>query len=158
MNTVTIRWATEADIDAVVAIARCCWAPIYEGYGQILGTELYNAIAPDPLQAKSDSVTYAVKQGRTFVAESNGVICGFAGFLVNGAVGSIISNAVLPEYKGRGIAGLLYTRIFEELRQRGCTVASVHTGLDDGHAAARSAYRKMGFEVGLPGIDYYKKL
>ena len=35
---------------------------------------------------------------------------------------------------------------------------TVTTGLDDGHAPARRAYEKAGFEKNLPSLTYYKKL
>ncbi len=158
MDSIVIRPATMADAAAAIEIARKCWAPIYEGYGKILGEELYGTIAPNPLQDKADHVQTMIAENRTFVAECDGVICGFCGYVVNGEIGQIGSNAVLPECKGRGIAGMLYERVFEEFRLRGCTAALVKTGLDDGHAPARRAYQKMGFEVGLPSITYYKKL
>ena len=153
-----IRWAAEEDCIAVLEIARQCWEPIYESYKKILGEELYTVVYPNAMDVKQEKVRAAVIEGRAFVAESQGSICGFATFYVGGQVGTLTNNGVAPNYKGNGIAGKLYERIFEELRQRKCTVVGVVTGLDDAYAPARRAYEKMGFEAGLPSIQYYKKL
>lgn len=158
MDTYTIRPATEADCAAVLEIACRCWEIIYEGYRQILGEELYNDVYHMPLQKKMEVVHSEIMDGLTFVAELDGVVCGFASYRIDGSIGIVGHNAVIPEYKGRGIAGKLYDRVFEEFYRHGCTIATVHTGLDDGHASARRAYQKLGFEVGLPSIQYYKKL
>ena len=158
MDNYTIRRATKADSDAVLNIACRCWEIIYDGYRQILGDELYAQIYNQPLEAKMRDIIQEMLEDRTFVAELDGVICGFASYRIDGTTGVVGHNAVLPEYKGRGIAGRLYEYVFEQFRAHGCTLATVLTGLDDGHAPARRAYQKMGFEVGLPSIRYYKKL
>lgn len=158
MDSIAIRPATKADADAVLNITCRCWTIIYDGYRKILGDELFESIYDNPIELKMKHVLEEVLENRTFVAELDGVICGFASYLIDGTTGVVGHNAVMPEYKGRGIAGKLYERVFETFRAHGCTVATVHTGLDDGHAPARKAYQKMGFEVGLPSIQYYKKL
>lgn len=158
MENYAIRRATEADTDAVLNIACRCWEIIYDGYRNILGDELFDGVYDKPLEVKMQCVRQEVMEDRTFVAELDGVVCGFASYRVDGSIGVVGHNAVLPEYKGRGIAGKLYDKVFEMFYAHGCTIATVHTGLDDGHAPARRAYQKMGFEVGLPSIQYYKKL
>lgn len=158
MDNYTIRRATKADADAVLDIACRCWEVIYDGYRQILGDEIYKSVYHQPLEVKMKSILQEVLEDRTFVAEIDGVLCGFASYRIDGDCGVVGHNAVMPEYKGRGIAGKLYEQVFEQFRAHGCTLATVLTGLDDGHAPARKAYQKMGFEVGLPSIRYYKKL
>ena len=158
MDNLTIRRAAKADAEAVMNIACQCWEIIYDGYRQILGNELYERIYDRPLEVKMKDILQEVLETRTFVAELDGVVCGFASYRIDGETGIIGHNAVMPAYKGRGIAGKLYARVFEEFRAHGCTLATVLTGLDDGHASARKAYQKLGFEVGLPSIRYYKKL
>lgn len=158
MNTPMIRRATTADADAVMRIVCSCWEIIYDGYRQILGDELYERIYDRPVEVKMKDVLQEVTEGRTFVAELDGVICGFASYRIDGEIGVVGHNGVLPAYKGHGIAGQLYEQVFEQFRVHGCTLATVLTGLDDGHASARRAYQKMGFEAGLPSIRYYKKL
>ena len=158
MEQLTIRQATGADVDAVVEIACRCWSVIYDGYRRILGNEIFDSIYNQPLEAKMKDILQEVLEDRTFVAELDGMVCGFASYRIDGTTGVVGHNAVMPEYKGRGIAGQLYERVFDQFRAHGCTMATVLTGLDDGHAPARKAYQKMGFEVGLPSIRYFKKL
>ena len=93
-----------------------------------------------------------------FVAELEGQICGFATFRVEGVLGTLSENAVASAFRGRGIARLLYERVFAQLKEAGCQAVSVTTGLDDAHGPARRAYEKMGFEKALPSIRYFRKL
>lgn len=158
MANYTIRRATRQDADTVMKIACRCWEIIYAGYREILGDELFSSVYHQPLEVKMEAVGQEVMEDRTFVAEIDGVVIGFASYRFDGQIGVVGHNAVLPEHKGQGIAGKLYDKVFEMFYEHGCTIATVHTGLDDGHAAARRAYQKMGFEVGLPSIQYYKKL
>ena len=158
MENVRIRIAKNDDLDSVCDIVKECWSDIYEGYRKQLGDEIYNAIYNSPLESKAEKIRISVNAGRVFVAECDGVICGFASFSVNGSVGELNNNAVKKSFQGRGIARKLYDAIFERLKEEGCTVAGVSTGLDDAHAAARHAYQKAGFDVSLSAITYYKKL
>ena len=85
-------------------------------------------------------------------------VVGYTGYAINGIVGAIGENAIDPEYRGRGIAKLMYGLCMNKIREAGCTWATVHTGLDDGHAGARRAYNKVGFEKNLPYTRYYMTL
>ena len=159
MNNIVIRSATSDDASAVADIARECWNNIYDGYRRQLGDDVYDTVYPfDPIVVKGDKVFAVVEDGRAFVAEINGVICGFATYSVEGAIGVLKDNAVRIGFQGLGIAGKLYDAVFEKLRQSGCSIVRVGTGLDDAHAPARRAYEKVGFEKSLSSITYYKKL
>ncbi len=52
----------------------------------------------------------------------------------------------------------MYRRVLELFRQAGMQVAAVVTGLDEGHAPARAAYRKVGFTAEVPSVTLYQKL
>ena len=157
MNIV-VRWARSEDLDAVAAIARQNWSHIYEGYREILGDALYALAYTDPMDAKEASVRKAGQEGRMFVAELEGQICGFATYRVEGVLGTLSENAVASAFRGRGIARLLYERVFAQLKEAGCQAVSLTTGLDDAHGPARRAYEKMGFEKALLSIRYFRKL
>jgi GNAT superfamily N-acetyltransferase len=73
-------------------------------------------------------------------------------------MGVVSRNAVDPAYRGRGIAKLLYGTLINGMIAAGHHYARVHTGLDDGHAGARKAYGKVGFQLNLPTAVYYKEL
>ena len=159
MSELIIREATLSDASCAQKIACECWQNIYDGYLAQLGEEIYNLVyVTDPIRVKGEKVAEVVKAGRAFVAELDGVICGFATYAVEGNVGALKDNAVKSGYQGLGIAGQLYEAVFEKLRELGCAVVRVGTGLDDAHAPARRAYEKAGFDASLSSITYYKKL
>lgn len=157
MENVKIRPATAADVEALSEIVKVAWKPIFDGYRVQLGDAIYDvAYAEDPLEKKAREVQCSVENGLCFVAEYEGKVVGFATYFIDGKVGNLTSNAVI--LRGHGIAGLLHTRVFEEMKARGCEAVLVRTGLDDAHAPARRAYEKDGFQNAIPGITYYKKL
>lgn len=159
MSDIIIRIAEPADANAVSEIAKECWRGIYEGYLTEMGEEIYNAVYPtDPLAVKGDKVAGVVREGKAFVAVRDGEICGFATYAVEGKIGVLKDNAVKIGCQGLGIAGRLYDAVFAKLREVGCSIVRVGTGLDDAHAPARRAYAKMGFERGISNVTYYKKL
>ena len=158
MNEIIVRKAKIEDVYSVCDIAKECWADIYEGYREQLGDDIYERIYTFPLEDKAEKIRLAVEDGRVFVAECSGEICGFSSFLVEGRVGSLKDNAVRKKFQGRKIASKLYEAVFEKLRSEGCSVVRVGTGLDAAHAPARRAYEKAGFEASLSSITYYKKL
>lgn len=154
---ITIRRATEADGDAIAAIAKEAWRPIFEGYRAQLGEEIFHFLYPtDPLEKKQDEVRCAACGDACFVAEYEGKVVGFATYLIEGKLGVLGNNAV--SMRGKGIAGMLHARIFEELKAIGCTAVRVRTGLDEAHAPARRAYEKDGFTNTLSDITYFKML
>ena len=67
-------------------------------------------------------------------------------------------NAVHPRWQNRGVAQVMYAHVFARLRQLGMRAVRVNTGGDPSHAPARRAYEKAGFAVGIPCVDYYRKL
>ena len=159
MSGVKIRKALPSDITAACDIAKECWADIYAGYREQLGDEIYGTVyAVDPLAIKAERIKRAIEDGRVFVAECDGTVCGFSSFMIDGKLGHLNENGVSSDFRGRKIAAKLYDAVFERLREDGCEVVSVGTGLDDAHAPARRAYEKAGFEASLSSITYYKKL
>ena len=155
---VKIRRALETDADAVANIAGHGWTPIYEGYKKALGEKIYSTVYTDPVRLKMKKMKEAVLEGRVFVAEADGSIAGFASYMIEGDVGALKENAVHPDYKGNGIAGMLYEALLDLFRQSGCTVVRVMTGLDDAHAPARKAYEKLGFKTSVSSVTYYMEL
>jgi len=159
MSDITVRIATLDDISAIADIVRDGWENIYAGYRAQLGEDIYGSVyTSDPLLVKREVLADAVCEGRVFVAVCNGEVCGFASFSRAGGVGELKNNAVAASARGKGVSTLLYEAVFDKLRELGCNVVRVNTGLDDAHAPARRAYEKAGFEVGLSSITYYKKL
>jgi GNAT superfamily N-acetyltransferase len=69
-----------------------------------------------------------------------------------------MENAVSLDFRGMGIGTKMYEFVLDKMRTEGMKYASVSTGLDDGHAAARRSYEKAGFEKNLPSIKYFMEL
>ena len=139
---IKIRKAKEADAEIVAAIACEGWTNIYDGYKVLLGDDIYSEVYKNPLNDKAEAVKKSVLAGNVFVAEIDGVIGAFASYSVNGKTGTLSNNAVSADYRGMGIAQMLYNCIFEEMKKLGVNIVKVSTGLDDAHAPARKAYEK----------------
>jgi hypothetical protein len=50
-----------------------------------------------------------------------------------------------------------YEHALDRLREGGMRFARVGTGLDPAHAPARRAYKKAGFSIQLPSVEYYRR-
>lgn len=161
-NEIQIRDLAPGDVDAIVAIALAAWEPIFRYYRQEMGEDLFQTAFPDWQADKARQVETACRPGsraRVCVAEQGGEVVGFATYYTNDSgVGEIGNNAVRPDRQGQGIGSQMYSYIFGRLRELGMRYVKVSTGGDPAHAPARGAYRKAGFEIALPGVDYYRAL
>lgn len=158
--TVNIIPASEEHIEAACDIAIKAWTPIREVFRRDLGDELYESQFTGWQEAKRAGVARGLRSGRGYVALVDEKVAGFISYHVNEATktGEIGGNAVDPDCRGMGIGPQMYDFVLEKMRQEGMLYATVYTGLDDGHAPARRAYEKAGFQKNLPSIRYYQKL
>lgn len=159
-DEVRIVPAREEHIEAACDIAIAAWTPIREIFRRDLGDEIYESQFSGWQQPKKDSISNALRAGRGYVALVGDTVAGFISYRVVEATktGVIGENAVNPEIRGKGIGPKMYEFVLNKMREEGLLFASVHTGLDDGHAPARRAYEKAGFKANLPSINYYQKL
>jgi len=129
-----IRTCRPGDLAAVVDIANRAWRPINAAYRAAYGDELFNLLFPG--------------------------IVGFCNYWFDEEkkIGTIGYNAVDPDCGLKGIGQAMYKAVLEEFRKRGMCYANVHTGLDEGHAPARRAYKRAGFDISHGTVDYYMKL
>ena len=161
---ITIRPGTEADAERAGDIAAAAWEKIFNVYRESLGDEIFDALYTDWRQAKKNSVIKTfLNLNETigaFIAEEDGETVGFVTYSTDGAKkkGEIMNNAVMPDKAGRGIGTMMYGRVLARFKERGMTTASVTTGLDAGHAPARRAYEKAGFNKHTESVTYYMKL
>lgn len=168
MNTdITIIPATKEYFEDVKKIAVAAWTPIHKVRRGLLGEEIYNYAWTGWQKAKCDSVIKALDPEndgyKGYVAILDGKVAGFISYRVisgNPDIGRIGNNAVSPEFSGRGIGATMYKFVLDEMQKSGLKYASVFTGLDDGHAPARRAYEKAGFDKArsTQTIEYYMKL
>lgn len=162
-DRITIRNVRPEDVETLVEIAIAAWEPINAARMQILGGELFTALRADWRTWKAEQVRSACApdgRARVCVAEDGGRVVGFATYYVNesSGVGELGNNAVHTDARGKGIGGKMYEYVFDRLRERGMRFVAVHTGGDSGHAAARRAYEKAGFNIQDPKVHYYRKL
>ncbi|MCZ6680440.1 MAG: GNAT family N-acetyltransferase [Candidatus Poribacteria bacterium] len=163
-NTYHIRPATDSDLDRVANIARQAWGRIHQSYRQIIGDEMHRDLCADWEAEKEGQVRRHWQQHPDWFrvvecAETREVV-GFITFRVDAAksMGTIGNNAVAPEAQGNGIGTMMYNYVLDLFRKHGLKYACVTTGLDEGHASARRAYEKVGFDIARPDVTYYKYL
>ena len=157
-----IRLFQPSDLEPMVAIARKAWKKIFEGFRQQLGDELYTILYGNRLQDKRYQLTeFTAKFPRQcYVCERNGKIVGFVTFGLNRETktGILTNNAADPDSGEKGVGQEMYAAVFDRMRQEGMIAVTVSTGLDEGHAPARRAYERAGFEKHLDSVTYCKML
>lgn len=145
---------------AVEALVIEAWTPIRESYRRELGDELYLMAFGDWKRKKVDRVLFLMREGHGYVALVDGEVAGFIHYSVGGdrISAEVGNNAVSSRFRGRGIAQRMYSFIEEKMREEGVKYVTVVTGLDEGHAPARRAYEKAGFDKGLESVRYFKMI
>ena len=139
-------------------IAIKAWTPLREVVKKELGEVIYDKAFYDWQAKKRKSVLDAMKSDDGHVAIIGDTVVGFISYKVNGVIGVIGENAVDVNYKGKGIAQIMYKFVLDKMKERGAEIATVFTGLDEGHAPARKAYERAGFSKNLKHITYYKEI
>ena len=154
---VTIRQAEEADRETLIELIVQGFADVTvnrwreERYG-IIGGRTWDEWKADDMR------TIDIKN--VVIAETDGRAVGFATFHVNDKtrIGTVGNNAVLPEYRGRGIGGQLDARVLELIAAAGMEFAQVSTGLEDCYEPARRMYERQGFKELNRSIVYMMRL
>ena len=153
----TIRQAVEADRETLVELIVRGFADVTvnrwreERYG-IIGGRTWDEWKADDM--RTIDITSVV------IAEIDGRAVGFATFHVNEKtrIGTVGNNAVLPEFRGRGIGGQLDVRVLELIAEAGMEFAQVSTGLEDCYEPARRMYERQGFKPLNRSIVYMMRL
>ncbi|MGI6208247.1 MAG: GNAT family N-acetyltransferase [Anaerolineae bacterium] len=161
-STLRIREYVPADAAAIEDIAAAAWAPIYEHFAYLQEQALGEVARPSSVDNKRAQVRSFAQQHPEWirVSEVDGKVVGFITFTLDRErrIGTIGNNAVDPEFCGRGIGTSQYREVLDIFRREGMRYATVVTGLDDSHAAARRAYERVGFKQVLPSVEYMMKL
>jgi RimJ/RimL family protein N-acetyltransferase len=156
------RPACAQDVDTVCAIARRAWVRIHVSHCAILGDELHDRVSPHWEREKEAALRRQWERHPEWmwVVEADGQIQGFFTYALDPErrIGTILNNAVDPTAQGQGLGTAMYVRVLDLFRAAGMEYARVHTGLDEGHAPARRAYEKAGFDLSIPDVTYYRKL
>ena len=153
----TIREARESDLPRLQVIREAAFAPVFASFRSILGDAIYEvAQAPgDQSQGELLNACFeASSEWSLYVAEVSNRVVGFVSLRVDegAGVGEIGLNAVHPDYAGGGIGTALYDFALDRMTEAGTRVATVSTGADPSHAAARRAYAKAGFSAAIPSV------
>jgi ribosomal-protein-alanine N-acetyltransferase len=137
-----IRKATCADVDALVAIERACFRGVY---------------AAHRFDAADFEYYLDQERARMLVAESGrrpiGYVLGWLGGGARRHTSRILSIAVDPRGRRRGLARALVRRFVSIARASGRSV--VRTEVWVGNDAARALFESMGFEGKRLLPDYY---
>lgn len=134
------RRAEEGEIDRIVAVDTQAF--VNSPYGQATGLD--RDMVRQRQRQQSVRAYCCAHPDWVFVAIEAGEIVGFATleYWPEERAGQIENNAVLPDYRGRGISSALVQRVLEELKTLGSETASVATRYAPD---ACRVYEKMGF-------------
>ena len=159
-----IRSANEADAARAGRIAREAWAPIHVVSEQIRGKEMHDVLCANWADEKENAVINHWKRTpewfRVVEDTETGEVVAFVTFRMDKDkhLGLILNNAVAPGGQGKGVGTMMYAHVLDLFRAEGLRFATVGTGLDEGHAPARRAYEKAGFNIQQPTVTYYQYL
>jgi ribosomal protein S18 acetylase RimI-like enzyme len=161
--SLVIRPYKKADYPRVLAICIAAFEPIHQGFEDALGSRIFDLQYRDWHEQYAKTLrTISPSAGaiRVHVAELDGAICGFLFTSVDAKrrTGEIGLNAVDPAFQGRGIGKAMYAFALKDLKRRGAEIASVGTGGDRAHEAARGAYAAVGFDKAIAGMYLFKVL
>ncbi len=119
---------SEEHLDALAELERICFSQPWSR--ESLAEELEN-----------DSAYF-------FVAETDGEVSGYAGFIITAGQSYITNVAVSPKYRRMGIATMLFERLFNIAEKYGLEFISLE--VRPTNTAAVSLYSSLGFEeIGL---------
>jgi GNAT superfamily N-acetyltransferase len=155
-----IRRLAEADLDQVVDLSLRAWAPVFESFAKVLGSEIFGRVYPDWSTGQAKAVRDVCRGEHVFVAEVNGEVAGFSAVVLRDddpKTAEIDMVAVDPVHQRSGVGSALIEHALDQMRTAGVVLADVATGGDPGHEPARRAYEKAGFTP-LPLVRYYKAL
>ena len=157
-----VRPLEDRDVEAVVDLSLRAWAPAFASLERVLGSEIFRRQHPDWREDQRRAVEDVCdpEGGHVWIAEVGASTVGFVAIQLHRpeqSMGEISMLAVDPDYQGGGIGTALTEFALDRLKDAGMTVATVETGGDPGHAAARRTYEKAGYTL-LPVARYFKNL
>ena len=158
-----IRLARPEDEARLQSIRRAAFAPVFASFRTLLGDDIYDLAQRRGDEAQEGLLTSLMTPDASkalYVVEAKGEIVGFVAVLLDGdtLVGELGLNAIDPAYAGRGFGSAMYEFALTQMRQAGMKVATVSTGGDPSHAAARHTYAKVGFDAVIPSVWMCRKL
>ena len=152
-----IRHAQKDDLPQLQAIREAAFAPVFASFRSLLGDAVYDIAQAPGDRSQGELLTACFEPSSVwslYVAEVSHHVAGFVSVRIDvgAGVGEIGLNAVHPDYAGGGIGTALYDFALDLMTAAGISVATVSTGADPSHAAARRAYTKAGFNRVIPSV------
>ncbi len=89
------------------------------------------------------------------VDPANGYVCGYGGMYSVLDTSEITNIAVLPDYRRRGIGGLILERLTEEAEKRGSELLQLE--VRESNLPASALYEKLGFKIVGRRKNYYRR-
>lgn len=162
MSKRLLRPFEDRDTDAVAEIADLAWQRIYASHRDIFGDTLYAALFPEDGERKGKEMRRHCQQSpdHIWICELDGRVVGFIMWSMDNTkkIGTVGNNGLHPDAAGQGLGTFMYRALLDHFRTNGMQYAKVHTGLDEGHAPARRAYERVGFNIRHETVDYYMEL
>lgn len=159
----SIRPFEPGDLPALQRLRQTAFEPVFRSFREIVGAEIA-AVAfahADAEQAKLlDDICAGGSGHHVLVVTAGGEIAGFVASSMDAdtRTGEIGLNAVHPDHACRGLGTWMYGQAMTRMKELGMAVATVSTGGDPSHAAARRAYEKAGFGPAIPSVHLYTLL
>lgn len=154
---IEIRQAVEADRDTLANLIVRAFADVTTNRSR---EEQFGVIGGRSWDEWEADIMRTIDVDRVIIAEAAGRAVGFATYELDDAtrIGTVSDNAVLPEYRGRGIGAQLLAHVLRLMEEAGMEFAEVSTGSEDPYAPARRMYERQGFTPYFRSIYYMKKL
>ena len=131
----SLRRATEADIDTIAAMGQICFPE--EPWSRDMVAAEFSGVNPS----------------RYYVAEEDGMICAYAGIWLIPPEGYITNVAVHPNRRRQGLGSLVLRKLMEEGLAEGVTDFTLEVRVSN--APAIALYRGFGFEEAGVRRRYY---
>ncbi len=145
-----IRDYQESDREILKDLTLRAWEPVFEGLEESMDPEIYKIFVPDwqAEQMRSLNTVCDDPAIHVIVAEADNKLLGYAAmsFHPEDYLGQIYMIGVDPRHQQQGIGTALMEAGLKIIREAGFSLAMIETGGDPGHAAARAAYERMGFQ------------
>lgn len=162
-NALVLREALASELPVLEEIRQEAFRPVFASFREMLGDEVYRIAQQPEDEGQQELLRSLLEKGsewRVHVAERGAEVVGFVSFRLDPdrKVGEIGLNAVHPRHAGNGIGTKMFEFAIHTMKEEGMLVATVGTGGDPSHAAARRAYEKTGFDAVVPSVWMCKKL
>lgn len=160
---IQIRPFQDRDLPRLHEIREAAYRPVFRSFRNLVGekiAEMTLATAEDEQGEYLDRICRSGSNVEVFVVESDRQVVGFCGVALNQdtKIGEIDLNSIHPNWQNKNIGTAMYNHALDHMRQAGMQVATVGTGGDESHAAARRAYHNAGFSASIPNVIMYREL